>query len=69
MNASVLSAVLDIATLFGAPLAAIAGGWALRRRYRERPPRLARHAGTVLMAGGVLALLAVFAIILMMRHW
>ena len=69
MNKHVISAVLEIATLFGLPMVAMAGGWALRRRYREREPKLAFHAGTFLMGGGGVTLLAVFAIILMMRNW
>lgn len=69
MNKHVVMALLDIAALFGLPLLAVAGGWGLRRRFREREPRAAFHAGTLLMGGGVAVLLAVFAIILMMRNW
>lgn len=69
MNKHVIFAVLEIAALFGTPLAAMAGGWALRRRYRERDPRLAYHAGTVLLGGGALVMLWVLALVLMMRHW
>lgn len=69
MNKHVIFAVLEIAALFGTPLAAMAGGWALRRRFRERDPRLAYHAGTVLLGGGALLMLWVLALVLMMRHW
>lgn len=69
MNKHVISAVLEVAMLFGLPLVAILGGLALRRRYREREPRIAFHAGTFLIGGGGVTLLAVFAIILMMRNW
>ncbi len=69
MNKHVIFAVLEIAALFGTPLAAMAGGWALRRRYRERDPRLAYHAGTVLLGGGALVMLWVLALVFMMRHW
>ncbi len=69
MNKHIISALLDIATLFGPPLLAVAGGFGLRRRYREREPRYAYHAGTVLAGGGAAVLLAVFAIMLMMRNW
>lgn len=69
MNKHVISALLDIAVLFAPPLLAVAGGWTLRRRYREREPRYAYHAGTVLVGGGAAVLLAVFAIMLMMRNW
>lgn len=69
MNKHVISALLDIFTLFAPPLLAVAGGIGLRRRYREREPRYAFHAGTVLAGGGVAVLLAVFAIMLMMRNW
>ncbi|MBI2385087.1 MAG: hypothetical protein HYV14_03630 [Elusimicrobia bacterium] len=69
MNKHVIFAVLEIAALFGTPLAAMAGGWALRRRYREKEPRLAFHAGTVLLGGGLLLLLWVLALVFMMRYW
>jgi len=69
MNKHVISALMDIATLFGLPILAMAGGWGLRRRFRERQPRLAFRAGTFLMGGGGSVLLAVFAIMLMMRNW
>lgn len=69
MNKHVIFAVLEIAALFGTPLAAMAGGWALRRRFRERDPRLAYHAGTVLLGGGALVMLWVLALVFMMRHW
>lgn len=69
MNKHVIFAALEIAALFGLPLLAVAGGWALRRKFREREPRLAYHAGTFLVGGGGATLLAVFAIILMMRNW
>jgi hypothetical protein len=69
VNKHVIFAVLEIAALFGTPLAAMAGGWALRRRYRERDPRLAYHAGTVLLGGGALVMLWVLALVFMMRHW
>ena len=69
MNKHVIFAVLEIAALFGTPLAAMAGGWALRRRYRERDPRLAYHAGTVLLGGGALVMMWVLALVFMMRHW
>ena len=69
MSKHVIFAVLEIAALFGTPLAAMAGGWALRRRYRERDPRLAYHAGTVLLGGGALVMLWVLALVFMMRHW
>lgn len=69
MNKHAIFAVLEIAALFGTPLAAMAGGWALRRRYRERDPRLAYHAGTVLLGGGAVVMLWVLALVFMMRHW
>lgn len=69
MNKHVLFAVLEVAALFGTPLAAMAGGFALRRRYREREPRFAYHAGTVLLGGGALLLLVVLALVLMMLNW
>lgn len=69
MNKHVLSAALEIALLFGTPLVLIAGGWFLRRRFREREPRLAFHAGTFLVGAGGLTLVSVFALIAMMRHW
>jgi len=69
VNKHVIFAVLEIAALFGTPLAAMAGGWALRRRYRERDPRLAYHAGTVLLGGGALVMMWVLALVFMMRHW
>ncbi|MBI2790197.1 MAG: hypothetical protein HYX59_16125 [Elusimicrobia bacterium] len=69
MNKHVIFAVLEIVALFGTPVAAMAGGWALRRRYRERDPRLAYHAGTVLLGGGALVMLWVLALVFMMRHW
>lgn len=69
MSKHVIFAVLEIAALFGTPLAAMAGGWALRRRFRERDPRLAYHAGTVLLGGGALVMLWVLALVFMMRHW
>lgn len=69
MNKHVIFALLEVAALFGTPLAAMAGGWALRRKFREREPRLAFHAGTFLLGGGAVVLLWVFALIAMMRHW
>lgn len=69
MNKHVISALFEVVLLFGTPLALIAGGWILRRRFREREPRLAFHAGTFLVGAGGLTLLSVFALIAMMRHW
>ncbi len=69
MNKHVIFAALEIAALFGTPLAAMAGGFALRRRYREREPRFAYHAGTVLLGGGAVLLLFVLALVFMMLNW
>lgn len=69
MNKHVILAALEVAALFGLPLAAMAGGYVLRRRYREREPRLPYHAGTFLMGAGAVAMIAVVAIVLMMLNW
>lgn len=69
MNKHVILAALEIAALFGTPLAAMAGGFALRRRYREREPRFAYHAGTVLVGAGAVLLLVVLALVFMMLNW
>lgn len=69
MNPHIVSALLEVAALFGLPLLAVAGGFGLRRRFKEREPRYAFHAGTVLAAVGGVVLLWIFALIAMMRNW